>query len=117
MVDHPSRARLAEIIVGRTATEQIRGSGYLVAPGWVLTAGHVVQGATSIGVWLGASAQMRAAAGVGVDPGRVLLILDADLALVPVGGLGGGPSRDLALFGRLDRDAPTPVPVVAAGFP
>ena len=48
MMDHPARARVAEVIVSRVGKEDTRGSGYLVSPGWVLTAHHVVQDAASI---------------------------------------------------------------------
>ena len=46
-MDHPTRAALAELFVTRTTEGPSRGTGYLVAPGWVLTAAHVVDGATS----------------------------------------------------------------------
>jgi hypothetical protein len=89
VIDHPVRARIAEILVvrmGRTGEIHIRGSGYLVSPGWVLTAGHVVLDATSIGVWLGARSMLAPEAGVVVDPEYVLMIPGADLALLPVAG-------------------------------
>ena len=89
MIDHPARARVAEIMVartGRTGEEHTRGSGYLVSPGWVLTAHHVVKDAASVGVWLGAPPELAPEAGVGVDVGRVLAVPAADLALLPLGG-------------------------------
>ena len=92
MIDHPARARVAEIMVarmGRTGEEHTRGSGYLVSPGWVLTAHHVVKDAASVGVWLGAPPELVPEEGVGVDPGRVLAVPAADLALLPLGGAGG----------------------------
>src|SRR5215470_9885084 len=61
VIDHPARARVAEIMVarlGRTGEEHTRGSGYLVSTGWVLTAHHVVKDAVSVGVWLGAPPEL-----------------------------------------------------------
>jgi S1-C subfamily serine protease len=57
-MDHPARARVAEIMVSRVGKEDTRGSGYLVSPGWVLTAHHVVKDAASVGVWLGAPREL-----------------------------------------------------------
>jgi hypothetical protein len=51
-----------------------------------------------------------------VDPAAALLDQGADLALLPITAdveTGNAP----ALLGRLDRDSPAAVPVVAAGFP
>jgi tetratricopeptide (TPR) repeat protein len=103
--------------VSRVGEERTRGSGYLVSPGWVLTACHVVRGATSIGVWLGAPSMLAPEAGAGVDPGRVLMMPDADLALLPVVGQANDPADEPALFGRLDRAPGPAVPVAAAGCP
>ncbi len=111
MIDHPARARVAEIMVtrtGRSGEVPTRGSGYLVSPGWVLTACHVVHDATSIGVWLGAPAELVSEAGVAVDVGRVLTVPAADLALLPLDGQADDPSCEPALFGRLDRDPGPP---------
>jgi Trypsin-like peptidase domain len=116
-MDHPARARVAEIVVSRAGKEDTRGSGYVVSPGWVLTACHVVQDVTSIGVWLGAPPELVSEEGVGVDIGRVLTVPAADLALLPLGELAGDPLCEPALFGRLDRDPGPPVPVAAAGCP
>jgi tight adherence protein B len=80
------------------------------------TAGHVVADAQEVAVWLGAPQVLEDHPGVGVDPRRILLARNADLALLPV----GQPPAEVvepALLGRLDRDAATPVAVVAAGFP
>jgi Trypsin-like peptidase domain len=119
-MDHPVRARVAEIMVARvgsTGEERTRGSGYLVSPGWVLTAHHVVKDAVSVGVWLGAPPDLVSEAGLGVDPGRVLAVPAADLALLPVGGQADHPRVEPALLGRLDRDPGPAVPVAAAGCP
>jgi hypothetical protein len=119
-MDHPARARVAEIMVARigpTGEERTRGSGYLVSPGWVLTAHHVVRDAASVGVWLGVPPELVSEEGVGVDPGRVLAVPAADLALLPLGGEADDPPGEPALFGRLDREPGPPVPVAAAGCP
>ncbi len=117
MIDHPLRARVAEILVTRSGRDQTRGSGYLVASGWVLTACHVVDDAASIAVWLGAPSMLAPEAGAGVAIGRVLMTPAADLALLPVDRQVDDPLGEPALFGRLDRDSPPPVPVAAAGCP
>jgi lipopolysaccharide biosynthesis regulator YciM len=116
-MDHPARARVAEIVVSRVGKESTRGSGYLVSPGWVLTAYHVVKDAVSVGVWLGAPAELAPEAGVGVDGGRVLAVPGADLALLPLGGPVDAPRCEPALLGRLDREPGLAVPVAAAGYP
>jgi S1-C subfamily serine protease len=116
-MDHPARQRVAEVIVARNGKEDTRGSGYLVSPGWVLTASHVVHDAASIGVWLGAPPELVSEEGVGVDPGRVLTVPAADLALLPLGGQADDPSSESAPFGRLDRDPGPAVPAAAAGCP
>jgi S1-C subfamily serine protease len=112
-VSHPSPERVAEILVERAGKPLRRGSGYLVAPGWVLTAAHVVTGAQAISVWLGAPARLTADGELSVVPGAVLLLPEADLALLPV----EAPPVDRVLFGRLDRDAVQRLPAVAAGSP
>jgi tetratricopeptide (TPR) repeat protein len=120
MIDHPARARVAEIMVarrGRAGEEPTRGSGYLVSPGWVLTAHHVVKDAVSVGVWLGAPPELAPEAGIVVEVGQVLTLPAADLALLPVDGQADGPPCEPALFGRLDRDPGPPVPAAAAGCP
>ncbi|WIM92550.1 serine protease [Actinoplanes oblitus] len=114
MDQHPARERLAEIAVRRPGEPMARGSGYLVAPGWVLTAYHVVAGARAAGVWLGAPARLDPGAGLPVDLDQVVAAPWADLALVPVPGLTGG---DPVIFGRVRRSAPNEIPVAAVGFP
>ncbi len=117
MIDHPARARVAEIMVARMDEEPTRGSGYLISTGWVLTAHHVVKDAVSVGVWLGAPPELAPEAAVVVEVGRVLTVPAADLALLPVGGAADDPLWEPVLFGRLDRDAGPRVPAAAAGFP
>jgi hypothetical protein len=67
------------------AEGQREGSGYLVTPEWVLTVGHLVADANAVTVWLGAPEKLEPESGTGVDPQRILLAADADLALLPVG--------------------------------
>jgi tetratricopeptide (TPR) repeat protein len=112
--DHPIRSRLAEVLVHRDG-KPFRGSGYLVTPGWVLTAAHVIKGAEKIAVWFGAPVELVPQAGIGVDPARVLAVRAADFALLPIGS--GHDSAAPLAWGRLDRGNAVPVPVVAAGFP
>ena len=114
-MEHPARPRVAEVLVTR-AGEPRRGSGYLVASGWVLTAGHVVADAEAVAVWLGAPLRLEPSLGVRVDRRSILMAADADLALVPVGA-GSAELVEPTLLGRLDRAAVEAVRVVAAGFP
>lgn len=83
MVNHPARQRIAEVLVTR-AGEPGRGSGYLLAPGWVLTAAHVVADVEAAAVWLGAPPILDTASGTGVELRHILMAPHADLALVPV---------------------------------
>ena len=114
-MDHPARPRVAEVLVTQ-AGEPRRGSGYLVASGWVLTAGHVVADAEAVAVWLAAPSTLEPSMGAGVDLQRILMAMDADLALVPVSSGSAGVVEPV-LLGRLDRAAVNPVRVAAAGFP
>ena len=119
-MDHPARARVAEIMVARVGgagEERTRGSGYLVSPGWVLTAYHVVKDAVSVGVWLGAPLELVPEEGVAVEAGRVLAAPAADLALLPLSGQADDPSCEPAPFGRLVREPGPAVPVAAVGCP
>jgi hypothetical protein len=101
-LDHPARALLAEVIVERPGGIQSRGSGYRVAPEWVITADHVVNGAEKVGIWFGAPQELRDEEGVAVDPARVLHAPWADLALLPVKS-GNIQIDEPPLLGRLDR--------------
>jgi len=115
MTNHPDQRRLAELLVDRGGGETRRGSGYLVSPGWVITADHNVADAKTVRVWSGAPARLDASAGVVVSPEQVLRVPGADLALVPVGTQGA--VEGTVGLGRLDRGPGGSTPVVAAGFP
>ena len=115
MNGHPVRARVADVVAEGPAVDG-RGSGYLVADGWVLTAQHVVAGAAKVAVWLGAPARLGPDGRRDVDLTSALLDEGSDLALLPVTVDAESPVEP-ALLGRLDRDAAAPVPVVAAGCP
>lgn len=115
-MSHPTRARIAEIVVRRQDGSSRRGSGYLVTGDRVLTAAHVVKDATAIGVWLGVPRGMDPTDRQVVDHASVIVFPAADLALLPVSPelvLGDQPP----LLGALDRDGAGPVHVVAAGCP
>jgi hypothetical protein len=103
--------------VDRIGEKSKVGSGYLVSPGWVLTARHVVQDAASVAVWLGAPPALIPEEGIGVDLRQVLTVAAVDLALLPVGKRVDDPSCEQALLGRLTREPGEPVPVAAAGCP
>jgi hypothetical protein len=87
-----------------------------VRPGWVLTSAHVVRNASAVRVWLGAPAQLAPEAGLSVDPGSILRVPSADLALLPLEQSPSRPSGGV-LLGRLDRSATEAAPAVASGFP
>ena len=112
-MSHPARARVAELLVEHVDGSRTRGSGYLVGTGRVLTAAHVVDRARSVGVWLGAPAELSFDSGIGVEPDKIMLLPKADLALLPVAGQPVEP----VLFGRLDRESVEPLPAVAVGCP
>jgi hypothetical protein len=107
--------RIAEIVVEREGLST-RGSGYLVAPGWVLTAKHVIADALKIGVWFGAPEELLLEARIDVAPARVLVAPRADLALLPIRNRTMS-NDEPALLGRLDRQSAIPITAVAAGFP
>ncbi|WP_442914109.1 S1 family peptidase [Kribbella sp. NBC_00359] len=114
-MDVPFQAYLAEIAVVDLSGEESRGSGYLVASGWVLTAAHVVSGAARISVWLGVPSRKRKENGLAVDLAAVRVIPELDLALMAVPGRPSGFVP--APFGALDRQSAADMPAVAAGFP
>lgn len=116
-MEHPATACLAEVVVSDSGGIQSCGSGYRVAPGWVLTAGHVVRSAVSIAVWLGAPRSLDPALGVGIDPAGVRFIEHLDLALLPVPEDSVPRGFVVPLFGVVDRQVPVKVPAVALGFP
>jgi tetratricopeptide (TPR) repeat protein len=117
-VRHPARACLAEVIVQDREGRQSRGSGYRVAPGWVLTAAHVVTDAARIALWLGIPARLSPDDGIGVNVSGIRFLPDLDLALVPLPGSVAAPADYIApLFGQLDRDSDRQVPAVACGCP
>ena len=96
----------------RATGRQRRGSGYRVSLDRVLTAAHVLDGATRIRVRCDSDQPGQWEA----DADLLWSRPEADLAVlafpVPPGAPGAGPAR----FGRL-RDARAVVDVVAAGFP
>ena len=116
-VSHPERGRLAQIIASWPGGEKRHGSGYLVTPGWVLAAAHVVAGAESAGVWLGAPQVLEWESRLAVDTAAMLLAKEADLALLPLRPPLSPMPPDLVLVGRVNRDSVTEIPAVAAGFP
>ena len=116
-MEHPAEACLAEVLVTDPGGHASRGSGYRVAPGWVVTAAHVVQKSARITVWFGAPAELRADEGVAVDPALVRIVQELDLALLLVPDTKVDPGFVAPAFGVLDRDSSVQVPAVAAGFP
>jgi hypothetical protein len=111
-MSHPEQRRLAEIIVTRDEVKS-RGSGYAVAPGWVLTADHVIRDADDVTVWLGAPTRLKPGDGESIARDCILRAPTADMALIPV----TLATYDNVLFGRPDPNAVEPMPYVAAGFP
>ena len=104
-------------MVTRAGKGQTQGTGYLVSPGWVLTACHVVLDAEFVDVWLGAPSELARQARLRVDTERMLTNQAADLALLPIGGQLNDQPCEPALLGRLDRNPGPPAPVAAAGCP
>ena len=110
--------RVAQIVTDRPAgSASFRGSGYLVAPGLVLTAAHVLAGASVVRVRLDAG-----------QPGEVDVQAEqwwadpdgrhgTDLAVVMIpADVTAGRKVDLARFGRIS-DCTAVLAVRALGFP
>jgi hypothetical protein len=108
-------SRAAQIIVERGPETSV-GSGYLVAPGRVLTAAHILVGATQVFVRVDAGHGLEAlieAEAWWADAGGAER---TDLAVINLGDqIGGGLPR--TLFGRISEDAAARLPVQAVGFP
>ncbi|MFJ9777768.1 peptidoglycan-binding protein [Kitasatospora sp. NPDC101157] len=106
--------RAAEVIVGRTAGGEERGSGYLVRDGMVLTAEHVVRRAADIKVRFEAdrAAEWTTRAHVLWSDAR------CDVALLALERNGAGPGRRVrpARFGAV-RETDTDLRSSALGFP
>ena len=110
--------RVAQIVVDRGAGgDSSRGSGYLVAPGLVLTAAHVLAGAVAVRVRLdvGQPAEVDVlAAGWWADP---VGHHGTDLAVVMIAAdVTAGRDVELARFGRIS-DGMAALVVQAFGFP
>lgn len=110
--------RVAQIVVDRTAgKESCRGSGYLVAPGLVLTAAHVLAEASMVRVRLDVGQPTEIdvrAEGWWVDPERHD---GTDLAVVMIkADATAGREVDLVHFGRIS-DCTAVLAVQALGFP
>ena len=110
--------RVAQIVVDRGPDRHgSGGSGYLVAPGLVLTAAHVVAGARAVGVRLDVDQPTEietSAEGWWVDPGGSD---GTDLAVVAIPSEAtAGRAVELARFGRIG-DTTAVLAVRASGFP
>jgi S1-C subfamily serine protease len=57
-MEHPSPRCVVELRTIRADGSAGLGSGYLVAEGWVLTAAHVVGGASSVRAWVNPQATL-----------------------------------------------------------
>ena len=110
--------RVAQIVVDRgPGIESIRGSGYLVAPGVVLTAAHVLAGALAVGVRLDVGQPTEIdvrATRWWADPGghhgtdHAVVIIPEDVTF--------GRDVERARFGQI-RDCTATLFVKALGFP
>lgn len=114
-MEHPARACLAEIVVTAGDGSMSRGSGYLVASGWVLTAAHVVHGARNVGVWLGAPTELLTGDGHRVESVRTVAGTDLALVLISVDATPPGYVRPV--LGAVYRDDAAETAAVAVGFP
>ena len=110
--------RVAQIVVDREAdTDSFRGSGYLVAPGLVLTAAHVLAGASVVRVRLDvgqpSEVDVQAERWWGDPAGNN----GTDLAVVMIPtGVTAGREVDVAPFGRIS-DCAAVLTLEALGFP
>jgi hypothetical protein len=120
-VNHPSPRCVVELRTVKPDQAGVEragiGSGYLVAAGWVLTAAHVVDGATSVRAWVDPPSTLTVEGEASVDPTGILRLRGADWALVPLRGNVAPDGFAPAVFGRLDRDSIEAVPTVAMGLP
>lgn len=119
--------RVVQVLTSRATGVDGRGSGYLVAPGVVLTAAHVLSDALSVTVLIdaGQEGEIR----VEVDPGTCLIDpvhhfglglqpQGTDLAAIPVPGDVTGDRQIVpAKFARLRSADQAYVSVTASGFP
>jgi hypothetical protein len=110
--------RVVQLVVDRgTGLEAARGSGFLTAPGRVLTAAHVIEGASAIQVRLDAGQETEInlpAVSWWADPGAHEA---SDLAVVMIPeDATAGRAVERALFGRIG-DGAAVLNVAAFGFP
>lgn len=105
--------RIAEVIVEAGGGRR-RGSGYRIAPGLILTAGHVVADATAVVVRCDADRDGEWSAPAHLAwAGR-----DTDLAVLSVVAPATAPAHvERARFGRIADDRHGVIDVHAAGFP
>jgi hypothetical protein len=110
--------RVAQLVVDRMpGIDSFRGSGYLVAPGLVLTAAHVLAGASAVQVRLDVGQPLT----VDVQAERWWAdrggLNGTDLAVVMIPpGVTAGRDVDMARFGRIS-DRTAVLTVKALGFP
>ena len=116
-VVHPSPRCVVELRTARADGSPGVGSGYLVAPGWVLTAAHVVTGALSVRAWVDPQARLTVEGEAEVDAAGIMRFPGLDWAFVPLPRFVLPPGLVPAVFGRLDRESAEPVQVVALGQP
>src|SRR5689334_17345408 len=83
-VVHPSPRCVVELRTVRTDGSPGIGSGYLVAPGWVLTAAHVVNDCTSVRAWVDPHATLTTADETAVTMAGIVRDPAVDWALIPL---------------------------------